>query len=202
VKTDPVARDRMNAFMYDEPVDYQGDVDVVHLLEVLREQKSGLAAMSSKVAKPLKGLRVASYYGCMLVRPRSIAIDDVEDPVLLDELVEVLGGKAVDFSHKTECCGAYQTVNRPEIVADRTHQILEAARGQGANIVAVSCPLCAFNLDHRQAMTQKMHSDFEPMPIVYFTQLMAIAFGCTEAALRFDLHHVSPRPVLAELGLV
>lgn len=202
VRSDPAVRDRMNAFMYDEPVDYQGDVDVVHLLEVLREQKAGLAAMRGKVAKPLKGLRVASYYGCMLVRPREIAIDDVENPVLLDELVAVLGGKPVDFSHKTECCGAYQTVNRPDIVADRTYQILGAARSQGANMVAVSCPLCAFNLDHRQAMTQKMYSDFQPIPVVYFTQLMAIAFGCTEDVLRFDLHHVSPRPVLAELGLV
>ena len=100
--------------------------------------------------KPLKGLRVACYYGCLLVRPRSVAFDNVEDPVLMDELVTALGGKAVDFSHKTECCGAYQTVDNPEIIADRTYQILDAAREQGANVVVVSCPLCAFNLDHRQ----------------------------------------------------
>lgn len=202
VKDDPAARQRMNDFMYDEAVDYDGEVDVLHVLEVLREQKAGLAALAGKVVKPLNGLRAASYYGCMLVRPRSVAFDNVEDPVLLDELVTTLGGKAVDFSHKTECCGAYQTVDKPEIVADRTHQILSAAQHQGAEIVVVSCPLCAFNLDHRQELTRRMFPEFQPMPVVYFSQLMAIAFGCPESLLRFDLHHVSPRPVLARLGLV
>ncbi len=140
VRADPALRQRMNTFMYDEKVSYEGDVDVIHVLEALR-QKEGFETIRAKVAKPLKGLRVASYYGCLLVRPRSVAFDNVENPVLLDELATALGATAVDFSHKTECCGSYQTVNKPEITADRAFEILTAAHDEGAEIIAVSCPL-------------------------------------------------------------
>ncbi len=202
VKADPVLLKRMNTFMTDKKTTYEGDVDVVHALEILRELKANTKAVSTKVVKPLKGLRVACYYGCLLVRPRSVAFDHVENPVLLDELVGALGGTSVDFSYKTECCGAYQTVDKPKIVADRTFQILSDAREQGADVVVVSCPLCAFNLDQRQAVTQRMYPDFEGLPVVYFTQLMAIAFGCEESVLKLNLHYNSPRPVLVAKGLL
>ena len=202
VKADPVLLKRMNAFMTDEKTTYDGDVDVVHTLEILRELKANTKAVSATVVKPLKGLRVACYYGCLLVRPRSVAFDNVENPVLLDELIRTLGGTPVDFSHKTECCGAYQTVDKPKIVADRTFQILSDAQEQGADLVVVSCPLCAFNLDHRQAVTQRIYPDFEGLPVVYFTQLMAIAFGCEESVLKLNLHHKSPRPIFVERGLL
>jgi heterodisulfide reductase subunit B2 len=202
VKADPALLASMNNFMTDETTKYEGDVEVVHTLQVLNELKAKPGAVKAKVVKPLKGLKVACYYGCMLVRPRSVAFDNVEDPMLLDQLVTELGGKPVDFSHKTECCGAYQTVDKPEIIASRTNQILTDAREQGADVVAVSCPLCAFNLDHRQEITHRLYPGFEGVPIVYFTQLMAIAFGCDETVLKLDLHHNSPRPVLAAKGLL
>ena len=202
VRTDSAARERMNSFMYDEDVSYEGDVDVVHTIEVLRELKDGFKTVTEKVVKPLNGLKVACYYGCLLVRPKSVAFDNVEDPMLLDQLVEALGGKSVDFSHKTECCGAYQTVDRPEVIAERTHEIISAARDQGADMVVVSCPLCAFNLDHRQTETRRHFPDFEGLPVVYFTQLMAVAFGCPESVLKLELHHASPRPVLAAKQLI
>jgi heterodisulfide reductase subunit B len=201
-KADPALLASMNGFMSDEPVNYEGKVEVVHTLQILRELKSNAGAISAKVVKPLNGLRVACYYGCLLTRPRSVAFDDVEEPVLLDELVTALGGKPVDFSQKTECCGAYQTVDKPEIVAGRTCQILTDAREQGADVVAVSCPLCAFNLDQRQEITHSLYPGFQGLPVVYFTQLMAIAFGCSEQVLKLDLHHNSPRPVLAAKGLL
>lgn len=202
VKADPILLKRMNSFMTDEKTTYDGEVDVVHALEILRELKANTKAVADKVVKPLKGLSVACYYGCLLVRPRSVAFDHVENPVLLDELVGALGAKSVDFSHKTECCGAYQTVDKPKIVADRTFQIVSDAREQGANVIAVSCPLCAYNLDHRQAVTQRIYPDFEGIPVVYFTQLMAIAFGCEESVLKLNLHYNSPRPLLVEKGLL
>ncbi len=202
VKAEPALLERMNGFMSDEPVAYEGDVGVLHTLEVLNELKADARSVASRVVKPLGGLRVASYYGCLLVRPRSIAFDNVEDLQLLDELVLALGGQPVDFSHKTECCGAYQTVDKPEIIAGRTYQILTDAREEGAEMVVVSCPLCAFNLDQRQQITRRLHPDFEGLPVVYFTQLMAIAFGCEESVLKLDLHYISPRTVLAEKGLL
>ncbi len=201
VRADPALRQRMNTFMYDEKVSYEGDVDVIHVLEALR-QKEGFETIRAKVAKPLKGLRVASYYGCLLVRPRSVAFDNVENPVLLDELATALGATAVDFSHKTECCGSYQTVNKPEITADRAFEILTAAHDEGAEIIAVSCPLCAFNLDHRQKLARDRHPGFRGLPVVYFSQLMAIAFGGDESVLKLELHRISPRPLLAAKGLL
>ena len=201
-KADPALLASMNGFMSDEPVNYEAKVEVVHTLQILQELKTNPKAISAKVVKPLNGLRVACYYGCLLTRPRSVAFDDVEEPVLLDELVKSLGGEPVDFSQKTECCGAYQTVDKPEIIAGRTNQILTDAREQGADVVAVSCPLCAFNLDQRQEITHSLYPGFEGLPVVYFTQLMAIAFGCSEQVLKLDLHHNSPRPVLAAKGLL
>lgn len=201
VRSNPADLARMNEFMYDEATDYQGDVEVIHALEVMRDTV-GFDKVKKKVTKPLKGLRVANYYGCMLVRPKAAAIDDTENPTIMEDLVTALGGTPVDWNFKTECCGAYQTVDKPEIVADKTYQIISDAHAQGADVVAVSCPLCAFNLDHRQELTLRIHPDLRTLPVVYFTQLMAVAFGGDESVLRLDLHHIPPLPALAGKGLV
>jgi len=194
-------RDKLHRFMNEEKINYNGGVKVFHYLELIRDQIK-LETVASRVKKPLKGLRVASYYGCLLVRPKGIGFDDLENPVIMDQLVSSLGAEAIDFPHKTECCGAYQTVDKPQVVALRAGQILKAAREQGAEAMAVSCPLCAFNLDYRQKDIRQLEPDFPTMPILYFTQLMALALGCPEETLRFDLHEVDPRPLLKKKGLI
>ena len=194
-------RDIINRFMDAEGLAYEGDVKVLHLLEVLRDVVK-FENLAQKVVRPLKDLNVASYYGCLLVRPKEIGLDNVENPQVLENLMSALGAQPVDFPHKTECCGAYQTVDNPRIVAERTYQILTSARSRGADVVAVSCPLCAFNLDNRQKETVDLYSDFKKMPILYFSQLLGIALGCPEEAMRFDLHDVDPKPVLKRKGLI
>jgi len=201
IKADPESLQKIHKFMDEEKIAYQGDVKVRHLLELLREDVR-FETIGKKVKKPLHDLKVASYYGCLLVRPKEIGLDDMENPTILDDLAAVLGAEAVDFPYKTECCGAYQTVDKPEMVADRTFSILTSAQSRGADLVSVSCPLCAFNLDHRQNETAKKYSEFKKIPILYFTQLLAIAMGCGEEALRLDLHYVNPRPLLQEKGLI
>lgn len=201
VKADPESLEKIHKFMDEEKIAYQGDVKVRHLLELLKEDL-GFETIGKKVKKPLRGLKVASYYGCLLVRPKEVGLDDMENPTILDDLISVLGAEAVDFPFKTECCGAYQTVDKPETVADRTYQILTSAQDRGAEVVSVSCPLCAFNLDHRQKETAQKYSGFKSIPIVYFTQLLAIAMGCQEKDLRLDLHYVDPKPLLHEKGLI
>jgi len=201
IKADPESLEKIHKFMDEEKIPYQGDVKVRHLLELLREDIK-FEAIGKKVKKPLHNLKVASYYGCLLVRPKEIGLDDMENPTVLDDLAAVLGAEAVDFPYKTECCGAYQTVDKPETVADRTYSIVTSARGRGAEVISVSCPLCAFNLDHRQKETAKKHSDFKKVPILFFTQLLAIAMGCEERDLRLDLHYVDPKPLLRQKGLI
>ncbi|HEB79443.1 MAG TPA: heterodisulfide reductase, subunit B [Rhodospirillales bacterium] len=201
VKANPDILERMNDFMYDEEVDYEGDVEVTHLMEVLRD-KIGYEALSEKVTKPLEGLKVAGYYGCLLTRPREVAFDDVENPSFFEGLIEALGASAVDFPHRSECCASYQTVDKPEIVAQQTQKILKSAKAQGADIVAVSCPLCAFNLDSRQEDAARAYPGFEHIPVVYFTQLMAMAFERPSTEIGLDAHYINPCPVLAEKGFL
>lgn len=201
VKADSESLDKINQFMYREEIDYEGDVKILHFLEVLRDEIK-FENIAKKVTNPLKKLKVANYYGCLLVRPKEIGFDDVENPTILDNLMTAMGADSIDFPYKTECCGAYQTVNNPEIIADRTFQILASAQSQGAEVVTVSCPLCAFNLDHRQEETVQKFPEFKNIPILYFTQLMAIALGCPEESLRFDLNSIDPKPILKEKGLI
>lgn len=201
MKQEPESLEKINNFMSEESVDYQGDVKVLHLLELLRDELK-LEHVSQKVVKPIKNLKIATYYGCLLVRPREIGFDDVENPTVLENLMAALGATPVDFPYKTECCGAYQTVDNPDIVAERTYRIINSARGQGAEMLVVSCPLCAFNLDQRQADTARKFPGFQHIPVLYFTQMMAVALGCPEEVMRFDLHHIDPRPVLKEKGLI
>jgi heterodisulfide reductase subunit B len=201
IKADPESLEKIHKFMNEEKIPYTGDVKVRHLLELLRDDVK-FETIAKKVRKPLRDLKVASYYGCLLVRPKEIGLDDMENPTILDDLTAVLGATPVDFPYKTECCGAYQTVDKPAAVAERTFSILGSARSRGAEVVSVSCPLCAFNLDHRQKETAQIYSEFKKMPILYFTQLMSIALGCGEKDLRLDLHYVNPKPLLQEKGLI
>ncbi len=200
VKSDSENLDKINQFMYREDIDYAGDVKILHLLELLRDEIK-FENIAKKVVKPLKNLKIANYYGCLLVRPREIGLDDVENPTILENLTTALGGEPVDFPYKTECCASYQTVDKPEIVADRTYHILTSAQNQGAEVVSVSCPLCAFNLDHRQKETVRKYPEFKSIPILYFTQLLAISLGCSKETLGFDLHFIDPKPILKEKGL-
>ncbi|MEN8152796.1 MAG: CoB--CoM heterodisulfide reductase iron-sulfur subunit B family protein [Acidobacteriota bacterium] len=200
VKNNPEELERINNFMWKEETQYKGDVKIIHLLELLKDE-IGFETITSKTKKPLNNLNVSSYYGCMLVRPREIAIDDVENPMIMEDLMSSIGAEAIDFPLKTECCASYQTLTDPDIIASRTRQIIDSARTQGAEIISVSCPLCAFNLDQRQKNVQKLYPDFKNMPVIYFTQLLAIALGCSRDELRLDLHHIDPMPILKEKGL-
>jgi heterodisulfide reductase subunit B2 len=158
---------RINAFMDDE-ADYAGGVSVVHLLEVLRDD-IGYDRLAERVARPLDGLRVAPYYGCMLLRPREIGVDDPDRPEVMERVVEALGAQAAPFAERTECCGAYLSVTRPDVVAGRAGRILASARSGGADVIVTTCPLCQANLvDYRPASAPDL-------PVVYLGELLAWA---------------------------
>lgn len=197
---EPEKRDRINNFL-DEDDEYDGSVRVVHLLEVLRDT-IGFEEIRARVKKPLKGLRIAPYYGCLLLRPETIGIDNIEAPSVMEELIESLGGEVVDSPFKIECCGSYHTVNNVESVAERTRLIIGDSGKRGAEMIAVGCPLCFFNLDFRQKEVEKMDSTFKRIPILYFTQLLAIALGLDTDVCVFDDHYVDPRILLRTKKLI
>lgn len=203
IQEDKEKRDKINLFMYDEDTDYAGDeVEVLHLLEVLRDG-IGFEGLSQRVKRPLEGLHLAPYYGCLLLRPAEIGLDDVEGPTILEDFLHSLGAKVVDHPFKTECCGSYQTVNEVDLVVERTYRILNSVTRRGAEALVLSCPLCFFNLDRRQkGVKDNKYSDFYPVPIFYFTQLLALALGLGEEVCQFEIHYVDPKPLLEDKGLI
>ncbi len=193
VMSDEERLNTLSAFMDEEP-NYKGTIEVVHYLQLIENR--GFDEVRDNVKNPLHGLKVAPYYGCLLLRPDSVAIDSVENPTILENLLESLGADVIDYPLKNECCGSYHTVDKKDLVAQRTYKLISTARRAGANVIVTSCPLCFFNLDRRQELVLRAHPNFEPMPVVYFTQLMAIAFGLNRSVLHFDKHYISPEEVL------
>ncbi|MBE0432771.1 CoB--CoM heterodisulfide reductase iron-sulfur subunit B family protein [candidate division WOR-3 bacterium] len=190
---------KINDLMYREE-DYQGNVRVIHFLELLRE--IGMGKVKRAVKKDLAGLKVAPYYGCMILRPKEASIDDPEAPTVLGEVLRALGTDVVVTPYNKVCCGSYQTVHDKDAVAGLAYDILGHARKSGAEAIATTCPLCAFNLDNRQKEVAEKHPDFEHMPVFYITQLMALAFGVDQGVLRFDQNYVDPVPLLKKHSLL
>ena len=170
VSEDPERIERINAFMDEEP-DYRGEVEVIHLLQFLRDEIT-FETIEGKIKHPLRGLRVAAYYGCMLLRPRVVGIDDPDAPRIMEDLFLALGAEPVESPYKVECCGAYQVALREELIQERSGEILRAAHRRGAELVVTSCPLCAHNLERARHMDPR-----GTVPVAYFTQLLAFALG-------------------------
>ena len=200
VNEDAEKRGKINAFM-DEEDDYEGGVEVVHLLEILRD-KVGFETIREKVTNPLNELRASPYYGCLLLRPEEIGIDNAESPTVLEDLLECIGAEPVDSPFKTECCGSYQTVDKVDLVIEKTRDIISWAARNHAQCVVVSCPLCFFNLDRRQKDLAEREPGAVLLPVFYFTQLLALALGLEVDVCGFDKHVVDPLPLLSSKGFV
>jgi heterodisulfide reductase subunit B2 len=196
---DAEKREKINNFI---EKNYQGDLRVLHYLEVLK-QEIGLARVKEKVKRPLAGLKAAAYYGCMLLRPfEEMAFDDKERPWLFEEFLETLGAKAVEFPYKIECCGSFQSVGSPEVATECAYKILGSALKNGAEIVVSTCPMCTFNIDHKQLDIKQKYLDFKTVPVLYFTQLLGIAMGLDYRTLGFEQNAIDPLPLLKEKGLI
>lgn len=176
--------------------------EVVHLLQFLLED-IGLEGLAKPVVKPLNGLKLAAYYGCLITRPRKIAaFDDPEQPTSMDRILQAVGAKTVQWSHKGECCGGGFAASETGIVIDLGGQVLEAARQAGAEAIVVACPMCQANLDTRQRAIEEERKISYGLPIIYFTQLMGLAYGCPVSRLGLRRLFVSPLPLLKARGLV
>lgn len=180
----------------------ENDVKIFHVLELLRDEY-GYGKLKDLIKKPLKNLKVACYYGCLLVRPNNIVnFDDVEEPVSMDELVSITGAVPVQWSHKTECCGASHAIPETEIVLELCKRILNAAKIAGADCIAVACPLCHVNLDMRQQqINDKFLTEFN-MPVFYVTQLLALALGVNYNRLSLTSHFVDGLNLLKQKELI
>jgi heterodisulfide reductase subunit B len=180
--------------------DYDGTVKIRHFIEVLLDD-IGSEKIRRAIKNPLKGLKVACYYGCLLVRPPKVTnFDDPENPKSLDKLVKTTGGESIDWPYKVECCGGGLSLSRTDVVVKLTDSILEMAKSSGADCIAVSCPMCQVNLDLRQQDIKKQMGNDYQMPIVYITQLLGIALGISSKKLGFNKLIVPAKSVLEKVG--
>ena len=149
------------------------------------------------VTTEIPDLKVAPYYGCILNRPPEVAgFDDPENPISMDRVLEAVGVKVVDFAFKVECCGAAFGVPKKETVTFLTAKVLEMALDAGANCIAVACPLCQQNLDLRQAQVNAAAGSTFNIPVLYFSQIMGLAYGYSPEELGIDKCIVRPEPLI------
>jgi heterodisulfide reductase subunit B len=191
---------RQVAYALDAPLALEKPVK--HLLEILAEDY-GLERLAAAVRKPLSGLKVACYYGCLLTRPPEVPeLDCIEAPTIMERVIGAAGAETVAWSHRLECCGANFTLSRPGVVLKLSGDILGSAKAAGADCIMVACPLCHGNLDIRQAEIEAAAGERYGMPVFYMTQLLALAAGVSSGKLGFDSMIVDPLPLLKEKHLL
>ena len=173
-----VERDRLITFV-DEP--FERPVKVLHYLEVLKND-IGLDKIRERVTKSLAGLKVASYYGCLMVRPKEVLeFDDPENPQVMDDLMRALGAEPTRFDVAKTC----------------SQRILDNAKAWGAEAIVTTCPLCQYNLDALRSFSAP-----GAIPVFYFTQLLGLAVGLTQDELGLDYNALDPVPFLKAKGLL
>ncbi len=178
-----------------------GFLDIRHLLEVIINDV-GLEAIKSKVVKPLQGLRVAPYLGCMVPRPDYQGRwSDHEHPYEFDRLLKALGAEVIDFPLKTSCCGGHMPQISPSTAFELLRRLIHSAAQYNADMMVTVCPMCQLNLDaYQNEMNRFFHTSYH-MPVVFFTQLMGLAFGIEPTKLGFGKELVDPRPALGKIGV-
>jgi heterodisulfide reductase subunit B2 len=184
----------------DAPVSLSGKVK--HLVDILARD-FGLERLAAAVKKPLSGLTIACYYGCLLTRPPDVPeLDECEAPTIMEDLLGSMGASTVSWTHRMECCGANFTLSRPGVVIQLTNAILDSARAADADCVVVACPLCHGNLDIRQREIERIYKTKYSMPIFYITQLVGLAVGLSADKLGLEALIVDPMPLLKKKGLL
>ncbi len=181
-------REKVNACLAEGGLKYKGGVKVRHIQDVLYND-IGIEKIKAKAVKPLTGLKVAGYVGCQSVRPYG-EYDSVEKPIVQDRILQALGAEAVPFPKKIRCCGSGIFLPEMDYCLELVKNILEDAVEHGAEVVSSVCPMCAMNLEmYQDRINEKFGTSFD-VPIVYLTQLMAVAFGMDwkrDAALGYNV---------------
>jgi heterodisulfide reductase subunit B len=162
-----------------------------------------LKITAQNIQKPLEGLKVVCYYGCMAARPQEITeAKDFENPQALDRIVANLGGTAIPWPYKTDCCGASQALSLENIESRLVGKLLDMARRVGAQGIVVSCQMCQSNLDMYHERAGGGSEKSLPVPVYYFTELIGLALGVKGVQKWLSRHITDPLPLLKELDLL
>ena len=181
----------------------QGSIKVSSILEVLLT-KVASGELAESVTKKLKGIKASCYYGCLQTRfPLNVPVpDDVENPQGMETILKILGAKVLDWSYKTDCCGASASVNDQETALNLMTKIMKDAVARGANCFVVTCPLCQLNLDAYQEKFCKAHGIQERLPVFFITEMIGLAMNMDVEELQIDRHFIDGSALLKELNLI
>jgi heterodisulfide reductase subunit B len=202
MRADPGLAEQVNNALAAGGLSYKaGTVHVRHLLDVVMEDV-GCEGIAAQVTRPLKGLRVAPYYGCLISRPGlRVEEHNPEYPMILDELMECLGAQVVDFPLKTHCCGGHMTQISEATGFELIRRLVKGAADYQADLIVTVCPMCQLNLDAFQGAMNRYFKTAYHVPVLYFTQMMGLAFGIAPDELGIGAELVDARPALAKIGV-
>lgn len=203
VQRDEKKRDHLNEILADTGYQYNGTIEVKHLLWVLVDDAEyGLTKLREQITTPLEGLSVASFYGCYLIRPSDLlGFDNASRPTSLDELITALGGEPVEYGGKTKCCGFPIQMMNPKNSFGMAGTHLADAKDNGADTMVTPCPLCHLNLDARQPDAETALQELGKgsgklnLPVLHVPQLVALALGYDAKQLGMGTHIVSTNTV-------
>ena len=185
--------DHINEALAEDGLHFAGTSSVRHLLELFAHDVGG-ARISQSVTKPLEGLRVVPYYGCQVVRPRKDD-EEIEQPQFFEEVISALGATPVDFPYKVRCCGGSLIITSRHAALALVRDLLQCAVEREAHVIATACPMCQVNLEcYQQQVNQEFGTDLS-LPILYFTQIMGLAFGHSPKELGIGSELVSTAPI-------
>jgi heterodisulfide reductase subunit B len=200
LKRDPDLAEHMNYALEADDLHYGGGIEVSHIMDAFVTDEA-LATIRAKANDRLRGLKVAPYYGCQIVRPRKPGADlaQIDDPRYFEELLEAAGAEPVPYPYKVRCCGAALMVTNRRAALQMTRDVLQNALDSGAEIIATACPLCQTNLECYQAEVNHAFGTSYAVPVVYFTQLIGLALGVGVRRLGLGKELVSAEAILSRV---
>lgn len=197
----PILGEKVNEALAAGGLHYDpGSLDIRHLLDIIFNE-IGIENLKARVTRPLTGLRVAPYLGCMVPRPDYYhRWSDHEHPLELEEVLRAIGAEVVPFPLATTCCGGHMTQIGPETAFELIRRLVASAEEQQADIMVAVCPMCQMNLDAYQGEANRFFGTNHQMPIVFFTQLIGLAFGIAPEKLGFGMELTSAKKALEKIG--
>lgn len=200
LKEDPKLMERINGFLSKRDKTFKGEIEVKHLAQVLKEHKEEI---QKKVKRPLQGITVAPHLGCHIIKPSEfMQVDDPNDPVILDELVELTGAKSLDYVDKNMCCGNVLRGLEEGVSVSMAREKLKRVKEVKADCMTTICPACHLQYDIGQLEIKSKHKEDYGIPVLHYPQLLGLAFGLDPKELGIDLLKVKANSVLEKGGIV
>jgi len=197
IKDDPDLAEHINFALEEDDLQFNAEINVYHLIEIFANDV-GVDKLKKGVKNPLKGLNIAPYYGCQIVRPRKNG-EEIENPQYFEDIISAMGAEPTYFPERLRCCGGSLIMTSREAALDMVRILLQSAEKNGAHVIATACPLCQVNLEcYQEQVNEEFGTDFK-MPVLYFTQLLGLALGLSPKKLGIGIELVSATPVFAKL---